>query len=249
MIYEGYNLFLNIGVQKMFSIRKSDERGFADHGWLQSYHSFSFAGYQDPANMGWGNLRVINEDWIAPARGFGTHGHQNMEIITYVLEGAIGHKDSLGNGESIPPGDVQRMSAGSGITHSEFNHAHDMTTHLLQIWIQPNIGNIVPSYEQKHFSPDAKRGKLVLVASNGGVDGSVHIQADARMFAGLLDGEEKATITLDPKRRAYVHVVKGQVRVNDHILGAGDAAKIAQENLLVLSEGKDCEVIVFDLAA
>ena len=233
----------------MLSIRKSQDRGYADHGWLKSYHSFSFAGYHDAANMGWGNLRVINEDRIEPARGFGTHGHRDMEIITYVLEGAVGHKDSLGNIESIPPGDVQRMSAGSGITHSEFNHAPGKTTHFLQIWIEPNATNIAPSYEQKTFAPAAKRGHLRLVASLGGMDGSVHIQADARMYAGLFDGAEHATLALDPKRLAYVHVVRGQLQVNGCALNAGDALKVAQESELTIGGGVDAEVLVFDLAA
>ena len=233
----------------MIAIRKSAARGFADHGWLRSFHSFSFADYHDPANMGWGNLRVINEDWIAPARGFGTHGHRDMEIITYVLEGAIGHKDSLGNGESIPPGDVQRMSAGRGIMHSEFNHAQNDTTHLLQIWIEPDTTNITPSYEQKAFSVADKRGKLCLVASNGGEHRSVHIQADARMYAGLFDGDEAATLQMNPARRAYVHVVKGTLNVNGNVLSGGDAAKFLGEPVLNLSGGAQCEVIVFDLAA
>ena len=233
----------------MLSIRKSQDRGYADHGWLKSYHSFSFAGYHDAANMGWGNLRVINEDRIEPARGFGAHGHRDMEIITYVLEGAVGHKDSLGNIESIPPNDVQRMSAGSGITHSEFNHAPGKTTHFLQIWIEPNATNIAPSYEQKTFAPAAKRGHLRLVASQGGMDGSVHIQADARMYAGLFDGAEHATLALDPKRLAYVHVVRGQLQVNGCALNAGDALKVAQESELTIGGGVDAEVLVFDLAA
>jgi quercetin 2,3-dioxygenase len=233
----------------MLTIRKSQDRGYADHGWLKSYHSFSFAGYHDLAHMGWGNLRVINEDRIEPERGFGTHGHRDMEIITYVLEGAVGHKDSLGNIESIPPGDVQRMSAGSGITHSEFNHAPGQTTHFLQIWIEPNMANIKPSYEQKTFANAAKRGHLRLVASFGGADGSVHIQADARMYAGLFDGDEKASLQLDLARLAYVHLVRGQLTVNGQVLTTGDALKIVGETGLQLGNGIDAEVIVFDLAA
>ena len=232
----------------MLEIRRSQDRGYADHGWLKSFHSFSFADYRDPAHMGFGNLRVINEDRIAQGSGFGTHGHRDMEIITYVLDGAVGHKDSLGNIESIVPDEVQRMSAGSGITHSEFNHAPDKTTHLLQIWITPNIAGVAPSYEQKTFPKSAKRGRLRQVASLDGAEGSVHIQADARMYAGLFDGDETAALNIDPNRLAYVHVVRGAVQVNGVALQAGDALKMAQERVLEIAGGTDCEVIVFDLA-
>lgn len=232
----------------MITLRKSAERGYADHGWLKSYHSFSFAGYYDPAHMGFGNLRVINEDRIAPGSGFGTHGHQNMEIISYVMSGAIGHKDSIGNGAAIPPGDVQRMSAGRGIQHSEFNHAADATTHFLQIWIEPNVTGIAPGYEQKTFDAAEKRGALRLVASNDGADGSVTVHADAKLYAGLFDGDERAELALDPGRKSYVQLVRGELQVNGQTLAAGDAAKLEGESRLRLSGGKDAEVLVFDLA-
>jgi redox-sensitive bicupin YhaK (pirin superfamily) len=233
----------------MFQIRRSDARGFADHGWLKSHHSFSFAEYFDPAWMGWGNLRVINEDRITPGTGFGTHGHRDMEIISYVLEGNLAHKDSMGNVKGIPPGDVQRMSAGSGVRHSEFNHAPNSTTHFLQIWIEPNVRGIEPGYEQKSFPEAEKRGRLRLVASNDGSQGSVTIHADAAMYAGLLDGNDAAELTLDPSRKAYVHLVRGELDVNGQRLKGGDAAALAGETRLALANGKDAEVLVFDLAA
>lgn len=233
----------------MLTLRKSQDRGYADHGWLKSFHSFSFAGYYDPEHMGFGNLRVINEDRIAPGTGFGTHGHRDMEIISYVLSGELAHKDTLGNIKGIPPGDVQRMSAGRGVQHSEFNHAQDQTTHFLQIWIQPNVTGIDPGYEQKGFAAAEKRGKLRLVASPDGAEGSVTIHADAKMYAGLFDGAEAATIALDPKRQAYVHVVRGELTVNGEKLATGDAAKLRGEASLALAQGRDAEVLVFDLAA
>lgn len=232
----------------MITLRKSAERGYADHGWLKSFHSFSFAGYHDPRHMGFGNLRVINEDRIEPGTGFGTHGHQDMEIISYVMSGAIGHKDSIGNGASIPPGDVQRMSAGRGIRHSEFNHAADSTTHFLQIWIEPNVRGIAPGYEQKTFAEDEKRGKLRLVASPDGAEGSVTVHADARLYAGLFDGAEAKELLLDPDRKAYVQLIRGELTVNGQVLNAGDAAKLEGESRLQLADGKDAEVLVFDLA-
>lgn len=233
----------------MLTVRKSQDRGFADHGWLKSFHSFSFAGYFDPAHMGWGNLRVINEDRIAPGTGFGTHGHRDMEIISYVLSGNLAHKDTLGNVKGIPPGDVQRMSAGSGVQHSEFNHAPDKTTHFLQIWIEPNVTGIPASYEQKTFAETDKRGALRLVASPDGAQGSVTIHADAALYAGLFDGAEAATLALDPKRKAYVHLVRGALQVNGQPLAAGDAALIQDESQLDLARGASAEVLVFDLAA
>ncbi len=232
----------------MIALRKSAERGHADHGWLKSFHSFSFAEYHDPRHMGVGNLRVINEDRIAPGTGFGTHGHRDMEIVSYVLSGELGHKDSIGNGTAILPGDVQRMSAGSGIQHSEFNHAPNETTHFLQIWIVPNVRGIAPGYEQKHFADADKRGRLRLVASDDGRDGSVTIHADAAMYAGLFDGDEAAALPLDAARNTYVHVVRGDVSVNGRALQAGDAAHLHGEAQLALAEGHDAEVIVFDLA-
>ncbi len=232
----------------MMQIRRSDARGYADHGWLKSYHSFSFADYFDPAWMGWGNLRVINEDRIAPGTGFGTHGHRDMEIITYVLKGNLAHQDSMGNGSGIPPGDVQRMTAGTGVRHSEFNHAPNDTTHFLQIWIEPNQRGIPPSYEQKGFADAEKRGRLRLVASPDGQDGSVTIHADAAMYAGLFDGEETASIELAAGRKTYVHVVRGELEVNGERLSGGDAAVMDGETSLTLAHGKDAEVLVFDLA-
>ena len=233
----------------MLSLRKSDDRGLADHGWLKSFHSFSFAGYYDPEHMGWGNLRVINEDRIAPGTGFGTHGHRDMEIVSYVLDGNLAHKDTLGNVKGIPPGDVQRMSAGTGVQHSEFNHAPSQTTHFLQIWIEPNVKGIAPGYEQKTFAESEKRGALRLVASNDGGKGSVTIHADASIFAGLFDAGEAATLALDPARKAYVHLVRGQLNVNGRTLNAGDALRIQAESKLDISHGRDAEVLVFNLAA
>ncbi|HET9976843.1 MAG TPA: pirin family protein [Burkholderiaceae bacterium] len=232
----------------MLTLRKSHDRGHADHGWLKSFHSFSFADYHDPAHMGFGNLRVINEDRIAPGTGFGTHGHRDMEIVSYVLDGALGHKDNIGNGATIVPGEVQRMTAGTGIAHSEYNHAADKTTHFLQIWILPDRHGLAPGYEQKAFGADEKRGRLRLVASPDGRDGSVHLNADASLRAGLFDGAERVELALDPKRLAYVHVARGAVAVNGHALSAGDAAKLDGESRLVIDHGHAAEVIVFDLA-
>ena len=233
----------------MLTVRPAQERGYADHGWLKSFHSFSFAGYYDPRHMGFGNLRVINEDWVAPGQGFGTHGHRDMEIVTYVLEGELAHRDSMGNVETIPPGDVQRMSAGTGVRHSEFNHAQGAQTHLLQIWILPDRTGIAPGYEQKSFPEAEKRGRLRLVASRDGAEGSVHLNADAALRIGLFDGDESAELALDPRRKAYVHLVRGTLEVNGQPLQGGDAALIAQESQLVLRGGQDAEVLVFDLAA
>lgn len=233
----------------MMKIRKSQERGYADHGWLKSFHSFSFAGYHDPAHMGWGNLRVINEDRIAPGSGFGTHGHRDMEIISYVLSGELAHKDSMGNVKAIPPGDVQRMSAGRGVMHSEFNHAEGQTTHFLQIWIEPNVRGIAPSYEQKTVPAADKRGQLRLVAAAEPAPGAVKIHADAALYAGLFDGDESAELAIDPARKAYVHLVRGALNVNGQRLDGGDAALIENESRIRLDGGEDAEVLVFDLAA
>ncbi len=242
----------------MLQLIKSCDRGYADHGWLKSFHSFSFADYYDPARMGFGALRVINEDRIAPGTGFGTHGHRDMEIISYVLAGELAHKDSMGNGEKgganagvIRPGDVQRMSAGSGVLHSEFNHAKDQTTHFLQIWIQPDgaARGIAPSYEQKHFDAGSKRGQLRLVAANDGAQGAVSIHADAKLYAGLFDGAEQAELDLADGRIAYVHLVRGTLTVNGQDLTAGDALQVRETSRLALTAGCDAEVLVFDLAA
>jgi redox-sensitive bicupin YhaK (pirin superfamily) len=230
----------------MNSVRRAAERGYADHGWLKSYHSFSFADYHDPAHMGYGVLRVINEDRIAPGTGFGTHGHRDMEIISYVLEGALAHEDSMGNGSSIVPGDVQRMSAGRGVRHSEFNREPDAETHFLQIWIEPAPRGIEPSYEQKHFAAAEKRGRLRLIASPDGAEGSVTIHQDVRLYAALLDGEERLHHALAPGRRAYVHMARGEARVNGELLQAGDALKTADPGV-VIERGAAAEVLLFDL--
>ena len=233
----------------MLTLRKAQDRGHADHGWLNSHHSFSFADYHDPAHMGFRALRVINEDRVAPDKGFGTHGHRDMEIISYVLSGELAHKDSMGNGSVIRPGDVQRMSAGNGVRHSEFNPSKSEAVHFLQIWIQPKVRGIAPGYEQKTFPVAEKRGRLRLVASPDGAEGSVQVNADARLFAGLFDGDERATLALDPARKSYVHLVRGELTVNGSRLNAGDAAKLQGEAQLTLSDGQDAEVLVFELAA
>jgi len=230
----------------MIEIRKSEERGQADHGWLRSYHSFSFADYHDAEHMGFGHLRVINEDRIQPGTGFGTHGHRDMEIISYVLEGELAHKDSMGNGSTIVPGDVQRMSAGKGVLHSEFNHAQDVT-HFLQIWIEPRVTGIPPSYEQKHFDAASKRGRLRLVASPDGRDGSVTIHQDAFVYAALLDGADRATHKLHPGRRAYLHVVRGKLTANGQPLETGDALKATYAPEITLEKGERAEALLFDL--
>ncbi|MBE7416874.1 MAG: pirin family protein [Ideonella sp.] len=232
----------------MITLRRSAERGQADHGWLQSRHSFSFAEYHDPQHMSFGNLRVINEDRIAPGTGFGTHGHRDMEIVSYVLDGVLAHRDSLGNGATIVPGEVQRMSAGRGVMHSEFNAAPDAMTHFLQIWILPDATGIAPGYEQKAFAGEDKRGRLRLVASPGGRDGAVTLHADARLHAGLFDGAERAELALAPGRLGYVHVARGGVAVNGRALQAGDAALLRDEPRIMLADGRDAEVLVFDLA-
>ena len=233
----------------MIKIRQSEERGLADHGWLKSRHSFSFADYHDPAHMGWGNLRVINEDRVAPGTGFGTHGHRDMEIISYVLEGELAHQDSMGNVVAIPPGDVQRMSAGRGVMHSEFNHAEGQSTHFLQIWIEPNVRSIAPSYEQKSVPAADKRGRLRQIAAGQPEAGAVRLHADAVVYAGCFDGAEAATLAIDPARKAYVFVARGALDVNGHALRAGDAALLADEAAVRLGAGHDAEVLVFDLTA
>lgn len=241
---------VGLTIESMITLRKSCERGLADHGWLKSFHSFSFADYHDPAHMGVGNLRVINEDRIAPGTGFGTHGHRDMEIVSYVLDGALAHRDSMGNDGTIQPGDVQRMSAGTGVRHSEYNHAADRETHFLQIWIYPDRAGIAPGYEQKAFDAAAKRGRLALVAApegEAGAVGAVTIHADARLYAGLFDGDERAELALDPARPAYVHLIRGRLEVNGQALSAGDALTLRDESRLTLAGGQDAEVLVFDL--
>jgi redox-sensitive bicupin YhaK (pirin superfamily) len=233
--------------EQMLAIRRSAERGHADHGWLKSFHSFSFADYYDPRHMGFGPLRVINEDRVAPGMGFGTHGHRDMEIISYVLDGELAHKDSMGNGSVIRPGDVQRMSAGTGVRHSEFNPSRSQQTHFLQIWIEPDVQGIEPSYEEKRFSSDEKRGRLRLIASPDGADGSVRIHQDARVFAGLFDGAERAALELATGRSGYVHVARGAIEVNGTRLVAGDAAQFEDSGRIELAGGEAAEVIAFDL--
>jgi len=233
----------------MTEIRPSQARGYADHGWLKSYHSFSFADYFDPKHVEFGPLRVINEDRVAPGAGFGTHGHRDMEIISYVLSGELAHKDSTGTASTIRPGDVQRMSAGSGVRHSEFNPSSQEGVHFLQIWIQPDRAGIAPSYEEKRFPVEEKRGRLRLIASPDRADGSVLIHQNARVYAGLFDGAESATLDIGKGRWTYVHVARGSVQANGTSLQAGDALKLKDEGTLVLSGGEQAEVIVFDLPA
>jgi redox-sensitive bicupin YhaK (pirin superfamily) len=231
----------------MTEIRRSNERGYADHGWLKSFHSFSFADYFDPKHIEFGPLRVINEDRVDPGQGFGTHGHRDMEIISYVLSGELAHKDSMGNGSTIRPGDVQRMSAGRGVLHSEFNPSKDNQVHFLQIWIQPDQQRIEPSYEEKRFSTEEKRGQLRLIASPDRENGSVLIHQDARVYAGLFNDSEQATLNVQEGRRIYVHVARGSVVANDTKLMAGDALMLTEAKQLALSGGQEAEVIVFDL--
>ena len=235
----------------MITLRRSADRGYADHGWLKSFHTFSFADFHDPAWMGFGNLRVINEDRITPGTGFGTHGHRDMEIVSYVLDGALAHQDSIGNGTAIVPGEVQRMTAGSGVRHSEFNHAKDATTHFLQIWLLPGADNLAPGYEQKAFADVDKRGRLCLVAApaeQARREGAVTLHADAAIRAGLFDGDESADLALNPARRTWVHLARGALNVNGQVLVAGDAMGLVDETRLTLSAGQGAEVLVFDLA-
>jgi redox-sensitive bicupin YhaK (pirin superfamily) len=231
----------------MLELRKAGERGYADHGWLRSFHSFSFADYYDPRHTGFGPLVVINEDRVQPGKGFGTHGHRDMEIVSYVLEGALEHKDSIGNGSVIRPGDVQRMSAGTGVRHSEFNPSPREPVHFLQIWIEPSVAGIQPGYEEKHFDAASKRGRLRLVAAPDGRDGAVKIHQDAYLYATLLDGAERVVHALAPGRKGYVHVARGQVTANGQPLAAGDALKATDVPEIILESGAGAEVLVFDL--
>jgi redox-sensitive bicupin YhaK (pirin superfamily) len=231
----------------MIEIRKSEERGRAHHGWLQSQHSFSFADYYDPRHQGFGPLRVINEDRVAAGAGFGTHGHRDMEIISYVLDGALEHKDSMGTGSVLHYGDVQRMSAGSGVRHSEFNGSKTEQVHFLQIWIQPNVEGIPPSYEEKHFPLEEKQGKLRLVASGDGREGSVLIHQDASLYAAVLDGDDRVEHALQPGRLGYVHVIRGHVEVNGVALKGGDALKLADEDRVTIGKAEAAELLLFDL--
>jgi len=232
----------------MITPRRSNDRGHANHGWLDSYHTFSFAGYHDPREMGFATLRVINEDRVQGGMGFGSHPHRDMEIISYVLDGALEHKDSMGTGSVIRPGDVQRMSAGTGVFHSEYNHSPDELVHFLQIWIEPRQRGVKPGYEQKHFSAEDKKGRLRLVASPDGANDSVQIHQDAWVYASVLDGADAVTYALPTGHKAYVHVARGKVSVNGNVLEAGDGAKITAEPQLHFSEGQQAEVLLFDLA-
>ncbi|MFI4940465.1 MAG: pirin family protein [Burkholderiales bacterium] len=231
----------------MIELRLSADRGHANHGWLDAHHSFSFADYHDSKHMGFGPLRVLNDDRISAGKGFGTHGHKDMEIITYVLEGELAHKDSMGNGSVIRPGDVQRMSAGTGVMHSEYNHSQEQTTHLLQIWIEPKVMGIAPGYEEKRFSAAEKRGRLRLIASMDGQGGSVMLHQDVKLYAGLFDGGERASLPIPDGRRAYLHVARGEISANGAILKEGDALKAVGEKEIQLSQGRDAEVLLFDL--
>ncbi len=231
----------------MHYLRRSDDRGRADHGWLRSFHTFSFAEYYDPRHVQFGVLRVINEDRVRGGAGFGTHGHRDMEIVSYVLDGELAHKDSLGNGSTIRPGDVQRMSAGTGVTHSEFNPSATAPVHFLQIWLLPSENGIPPGYEEKRFPPEEKRGRLRLVVSPDRAEGSLAIHQDARVYAGLIDGGEAADLRVAPGRRLYVHVARGSLEANGVALGAGDGLGLTDEPHLRLEHGRDAEVLVFDL--
>ncbi|WP_035053357.1 pirin family protein [Andreprevotia chitinilytica] len=232
----------------MLTLRKAQERGHANHGWLDSWHSFSFAGYYDPAHVHFGALRVINEDRVAPGMGFGTHPHRDMEIISYILEGAVQHRDNMGNGSVIRPGSVQRMSAGTGVQHSEFNPSNTEEAHFLQIWLMPNVEGVPPSYEEKEFSDAEKRGALRLVVSPDGAAGSVKIHQDARLHAGLFDGEEALTWPIPAGRKVYLHVARGTIQANGLALTTGDALMLDKESALQLAQGRNAEVLVFDLA-
>jgi redox-sensitive bicupin YhaK (pirin superfamily) len=232
----------------MITVRKAEERGHANHGWLNSYHTFSFANYYDPAHMGFRHLRVINEDRVRAGMGFGTHPHRDMEIISYVLEGALEHKDSLGNGSIIHPGDVQRMSAGTGITHSEYNPSPSEQVHFLQIWILPTEKGLQPSYEQKMYSPEEKRGDFRLIASRDGRDGSVTVHQDMDLYATVLSAGERAVREISPHRHAWVQVARGEIALNGAVLKAGDGAAISEENRLAVEAKDTAEVLLFDLA-
>jgi len=231
----------------MLQVRRAAERGYFDHGWLRSFHTFSFADYHDPDWMGYGPLRVINDDRVAPGRGFGKHGHRDMEILTYILAGALEHRDSMGNGSVIRVGDVQRMSAGTGVTHSEFNPSATEEVHLLQIWVLPEALRLAPGYEQKHFTAADKRGRLRLIAAPGGEEGALSIHQQARVYAGLLDGDDRAEFRVADGRRAWLQVARGELSVDGVQLTAGDGAHSAGAAQLTLHDGTDAEVLVFDL--
>lgn len=231
----------------MFTVRRSAARGHVNHGWLNARHSFSFADYHDPRHMGFRVLRVINEDVISPGQGFGTHPHHDMEILTYVIEGALEHKDNLGNGSVIRPGDVQLMSAGTGVQHSEFNPSPDDPTHLLQIWILPDRKGRRPDYGEKHFPAEERRGRLCLVASGDGTDGSLRWGQDVRLYASLLSADDSVSLNLDPGRHAWVQLIRGSLDLNNQTLDAGDGASASGEPKLEIKAGQDSEFLVFDL--
>ena len=231
----------------MLAIRKADDRGHANHGWLDSYHTFSFGSYHDPRNMGVSNLRVINDDTVAPGGGFATHGHNDMEIISYVLEGALGHKDSMGNGSVIRPGDVQRMSAGTGVTHSEYNHSESESVHFLQIWLQPNAMGVEPSYDQRHFPVEDRRGRWELLVSPDGRNGSIATHQDALMFGTMLAPGEALQYRFDTERQGYLHLARGKLRVGNVTLNQGDGLTIQKQELLELEGIEDAEILLFDL--
>lgn len=228
-------------------LRPAHQRGVADHGWLQSRHTFSFGHYYDPEQIGFSDLRVINDDRVQAGGGFGTHGHQDMEIFSYVLDGALAHRDSMGNGSTIRPGDVQLMSAGTGVQHSEYNADPQRTVHFLQIWLLPNKAGLAPSYQQKHYPDELKRGRLQLLLSPDGADGSLVIRQDARIYAGLFAGDETATLDLKGLRHAYIHVARGSLTVNGQTLAEGDGVRIRNAQELHFSRGNEAEVLVFDL--
>ena len=231
----------------MISMRRAADRGHANHGWLNSHHSFSFGGYHDPRHMGISNLRVINDDTVAPGGGFAPHGHEDMEIISYVLEGALAHRDSMGNGSVIRPGDVQRMSAGTGLTHSEYNHSASEPVHFLQIWLEPNALGVDPAYDQQHFPAEARRGRLALLVSPDGRDGSIATHQDALLFGSLLDAGESIRYELPERRKGYLHVARGQVSVNETVLDGGDGIAIDGRQTLHLEGLDQAEVLLFDL--
>jgi quercetin 2,3-dioxygenase len=233
--------------KEMNQLRPANERGHARHGWLDSFHSFSFADYHDPSHMGFGPLRVINEDRVQPGQGFGTHGHRDMEIISYVLEGGLAHRDSMGNGSVIRPGDVQRMSAGTGISHSEYNASERDPVHFLQIWIEPDVRGIAPSYEEKRFDDASKRGQWRLIASRDGREGSVQIHQDARVYVTRLEAGETISHELASGRRAYVHVIRGDARVNEQPLSTGDALKVESEREVRVDHAQAADILLFDL--
>jgi redox-sensitive bicupin YhaK (pirin superfamily) len=231
----------------MLQLRRSAERGYFDHGWLKTYHTFSFADYHNPEWIAYGPLRVINDDRVAPGQGFGKHGHRDMEIVTYILAGELQHQDSMGNGSVIRAGEVQRMSAGTGVTHSEFNASDSQPVHLLQIWIHPEVTRLAPSYEQRHFPAAEKRGRLRLIASRDGDQGAVVVHQDVRLYAGSFDGAEHAAFELRPGRRAWMQVARGAITLNGTRAETGDGAYTDDPGRLELADGADAEVLLFDL--